>query len=156
MCIRDSPWPASGIKEAQHLINNFMKMADSLSEQFNETRQINESLEQRVEERTEELRESEEAYRTVADFTYDWEYWVAPDGSLRYISPSCERHTGYRREEFQQDAGLMKRITKPDDWNKLNSHLPFNQDAVPKAHQHHIDFRITTTSGEERWFAHVC
>ena len=156
MDVKEIPWPASGIKEAQHLINNFMKMADSLSEQFNETRQINESLEQRVEERTEELRESEEAYRTVADFTYDWEYWVAPDGSLRYISPSCERHTGYRREEFQQDAGLMKRITKPDDWNKLNSHLPFNQDAVPKAHQHHIDFRITTTSGEERWFAHVC
>ncbi len=48
-------WPESGITEANHLINNFRKMANSLSEQFVETRQVNESLEQRVEERTAEV-----------------------------------------------------------------------------------------------------
>ena len=48
-------WPASGIKEANHLISNFKQMADSLSAQFFKTRQINESLEQRVEERTRQL-----------------------------------------------------------------------------------------------------
>ncbi len=48
-------WPESGIKEANHLINNFRDMANTLSEQFNETRQINDSLERRVEERTTEL-----------------------------------------------------------------------------------------------------
>jgi len=149
-------WPDSGIKEAQHLINNFRVMADSLAEQFSEIRQINESLEQRVEERTRELLESEEAYRAVADFTYDWEYWVSPDSSLRYISPSCERHTGYRREEFLQDAGIMERITHPDDRSQLDNHLPVNLDEAAKAHQHHVDFRITTRSGEERWFSHVC
>ncbi|MDD2310325.1 MAG: cache domain-containing protein [Desulfuromonadaceae bacterium] len=151
-------WPESGIKEAQHLINNFREMAESLAKQFHEIRQINESLEQRVDERTRELRESEEAYRAVADFTYDWEYWVSPDGTLRYLSPSCERHTGYRREEFLRDAALLKRITHPDDWGQLDSHLPVNQDPVMKElqHQHHVDFRITTRSGEERWFSHFC
>jgi hypothetical protein len=38
---------------------------------------------------------SETRYRTVADYTYDWEYWSAPDGKLNYVSPSCERITGY-------------------------------------------------------------
>ena len=49
------------------------------------------------------LRASEEKYRTGADFTHDWEYWPAPDGSLLYISPSCERITGYRPAEFRND-----------------------------------------------------
>jgi len=149
-------WPESGIKEANHLINNFREMANTLGAQCHEIRQINESLEHRVEERTEKLRVSEEAYRTVADFTYDWEYWVAPDGTLRYISPSCERHTGYSREEFLQDSGLMKRIIHPDDQNEFHNHLHTTLDKTVKTDQHQIDFRITTSSGDERWFAHVC
>ena len=43
------------------------------------------------------LKESEIKYRTVADNTFDWEWWVAPDGHYIYVSPSCERITGYRR-----------------------------------------------------------
>ena len=42
------------------------------------------------------LRASEQRFRAVADFCYDWEYWLAPDGRLLYVSPSCERITGYR------------------------------------------------------------
>jgi len=48
-------WPDSGIQEAKHLINNFREMTNSLSAQFSEVRQINASLEQRVEERTGQL-----------------------------------------------------------------------------------------------------
>ena len=55
-------------------------------------------------------RESETKYRTIADFTYDWEYWRAPDGKLLYTSPACERFTGYRPEEFQADPGLLRTI----------------------------------------------
>jgi hypothetical protein len=49
-------WPESGIKEANHLINNFREMSALLTAQFSEIRQSNELLEQRVEERTEALR----------------------------------------------------------------------------------------------------
>ena len=153
---KEITWPESGIKEAKHLINNFRQMADSLVAQFNAVRQSNEFLEQRVEERTVALRNSEEAYRTVADFTYDWEYWVAPDGTQRYISPSCALHTGYSREEFLQDTGLMMKITHPDDREQFDNHLHVTPHAAEKTHRHHIDFRISTSSGEERWFAHVC
>jgi signal transduction histidine kinase/DNA-binding NarL/FixJ family response regulator len=45
-------WPESGITEAHHLINNFREMANSLSEQFIEIKQINETLEQRMLDRT--------------------------------------------------------------------------------------------------------
>lgn len=36
----------------------------------------------------EELRKSEVKYRTVADYTYDWELWLDPEGWLLYCSPS--------------------------------------------------------------------
>ncbi len=61
------------------------------------------------------LRESEERFRTIADFTYDWEYWLAPDGSFNYITPSVERITGYSAAEFFQDPMLLEKITHPDD-----------------------------------------
>ena len=63
----------------------------------------------------EALRESEERFRTVADFTHDWESWAAPDGHYIYVSPSCERITGYGPEAFINDPGLLKKIIHPDD-----------------------------------------
>ena len=37
-----------------------------------------------------ELAQSEEKFRTVADYAYDWEYWRTPDGRLAWVSPACE------------------------------------------------------------------
>ena len=53
-------WPESGVKELNHLINNFNDMADSLTEQFDKVRQINKLLEQQMEE----LRQANEHQRT--------------------------------------------------------------------------------------------
>lgn len=153
---KEITWPQSGIKEVQQLIDNFKQMANLIKGQFDEIRQSNDLLEHRVQERTEELRKSEEAYRTVANFTYDWEYWLAADGSLPYVSPACEHHTGYKAEEFQQDPDLMNRIIHADERDEIKSHLRGSLAAAWVARHHHLDFRITTKSGTERWFSHVC
>lgn len=103
----------------------------------------------------EALRQSEEKYRTVADFTYDWEYWLAPDGSFPYISPSCERITGYRPEEFQQNPALFEKIIHPADQARILRHhqeIGTSDDDLP----HNLDFRIITRAGEDRWINHVC
>jgi len=99
------------------------------------------------------LQESEERYRTVADFTYDWEYWLAPDGHFIYISPSCERITGYSSEEFVNDPGLFEKIIHPDDHSTVINHLGEEQSLEKSVS---IDFRIITRRGEERWISHVC
>jgi PAS domain S-box-containing protein len=49
------PWPQSGILESSQLISNFRLMADSLSEQLGRVHRANASLEQRVQERTDQL-----------------------------------------------------------------------------------------------------
>jgi PAS domain S-box-containing protein len=101
-----------------------------------------------------DLRKSEERYRIVAEFNYDWEYWVAPDGTLCYVSPSCERLTGYRVDAFVNDPGLLSAIVHPADRERIEAHLALDlcADHAPSS----IDFRITTPAGSLRWINHNC
>ena len=99
------------------------------------------------------LLESEQRFRTVADFTHDWEYWTAPDGRILWMSPSCERITGYSVEAFQQDPELIFEICHPEDRTLLKDHLQEStrgHDAAP------MDFRIRHRDGCELWICHIC
>jgi len=99
------------------------------------------------------LRESEQRFRTVADFTYDWESWIAPDGTYIYVSPSCERISGYQAKEFIHDAKLLETIVHPDDRTLVAGHVA---DEMESKDALTIEFRILTRSGKERWVAHIC
>ena len=100
------------------------------------------------------LAKSEERYRVVADFTFDWEYWITPDGKFIYVSPSCERITGYRPEEFIHDPGLLVTITHPDDRGRVITHLSNVKSDVGEHNA--LEFRIITKNGEARWIGHEC
>jgi PAS domain S-box-containing protein len=100
-----------------------------------------------------ELEESEERYRTVADHTYDWELWTTPDEHLAYCSPSCERVSGYRAEEYLRDPSLLGRIVHPDDqvlWEQHISQVAHSSDKCE------LDYRIISRTGEVVWIAHCC
>jgi PAS domain S-box-containing protein len=99
------------------------------------------------------LRESEQRFRTVADFTYDWESWVAPDGTYQYVSPSCQRISGYSANEFLSDAKLFEKMVHPDDHKLFIRHL---KDEIESMDAQTIEFRIITQNGDERWVAHIC
>jgi diguanylate cyclase (GGDEF)-like protein/PAS domain S-box-containing protein len=100
----------------------------------------------------EALRESEERFRTVADFNFDWEYWVGPDSEFIYLSPSCERITGYSQAEFISDRDLMRRIVHPQDRQLVADHLADYRAEAGCA----LDFRIIRKDGGVRWIAHGC
>ena len=91
-------------------------------------------------------------FRTVADFAYDWEYWIAPDGNMIYVSPSCKRMTGYDANEFIKDSKLLTRIVYPEDKSIIGSHF----DLISSEEIHAVDFRIVTRDGETRWISHSC
>ena len=61
------------------------------------------------------LVEAERRYRTVADFTTDWEYWTRPDGSFAYVSPSCLAITGYDAAAFTSRPALLTDIIVDED-----------------------------------------
>lgn len=95
-----------------------------------------------------------EYYRTVAEYTYDWEYWRGSDGTFRYVSPSCERVTGYPAAEFFRDASLLERILHPDDRDRIARHIM--QSSENSCEVSMQDFRIITRTGEIRWIGHIC
>ena len=101
----------------------------------------------------ETLKDSEIKFRTMADYTYDWEYWIGADGEIIYMSPSCKRITGYDAEEFIRDSSLIEKIIHPEDRINVRKHKDragFQMDI------HSAEFRIKRRDGQVRWIGHVC
>lgn len=94
------------------------------------------------------------AFEQVADFSYDWVSLYDKKGDFIYISPSCERISGYRPEEFYQNQSLLLEITYPDDQAKVDKHLELEFEK--KEHSQKIYFRIVSKAGEIRHIEHIC
>lgn len=95
-----------------------------------------------------------EKYRLISDFTYDWEEWRAPSGELIYVSPACERITGYPVEDFLADPNFLLSIIHPNDRTLFENHV---QEAhTPQSDASQLDFRILHQSGQEIWINHYC
>jgi len=108
-------------------------------------------LEQLVAQRTALLNKSEEKYRILADYSPNWEYWTAPDGSYLYVSPACTEESGYSPDDFFTDASLMEKIVHPDDldaWRQRGT-AGAQSDTAP------LIFRIRAKDGSEHWIEHV-
>jgi diguanylate cyclase (GGDEF)-like protein/PAS domain S-box-containing protein len=99
----------------------------------------------------EALARSEQRYRMVADYNYDWESWIGPDGKLRYISPSCERISGYPPGKFLDEPDLMERIVHQDD---LSRWVQFMQDDTV-GDEESLDFRISDVNAKMKWLSLV-
>ncbi len=101
----------------------------------------------------EKLRESEEKFRTVANFTYDSEYWIGPDNNLIYQSPSIERITGYTAEEhIENHPGLFFNLVHPEDRERVSKH--FEKD-IGSSEVTRFAFRIISRSGEVHWLENI-
>ena len=64
-------WPAASVREVEGLTANFQQMAVSLQHQSLELQSLNDELEQRVQERTADLREAELQLRTLINLIPD-------------------------------------------------------------------------------------
>jgi PAS domain S-box-containing protein len=175
-------WPKYRISEFNNLAASLQRMSGTLEEraalleeQVQVRRQgekalreknlelaaIEEQLRQQVGElflAQAQLKKSEEAYRTVADWTYDWEYWISPEKKFLYTSPSCERITGYPAQAFLCDPELYGRIINPDDRQKVLRHL---EDCATPAELvplelETLEFRLIARDGTTIWIEHSC
>lgn len=101
----------------------------------------------------ESLREATVKYRIVADNTYNWEFWLSPEGRFIYTSPSCRRISGHEVEEFTADPGLIWSIIHPDDRQLWADH---RHDITQTKALGELELRIVRPDGDIRWIQHVC
>lgn len=105
----------------------------------------------------EEIKRSEEKFRTFADYTYDWEYWLSPEGDIIYMSPSCERISGYKYSEFFTNKDLCENIVHPEDKEIFRKHIRKNEGGIPSIPEiDEVEYRIVTKAGSVRLINHFC
>ncbi|HQE83890.1 MAG TPA: PAS domain S-box protein [Candidatus Hydrogenedentes bacterium] len=131
------------------------RLEDRIVLRTRELLETNRRLQKEVQERMNSeaaLRESEYRFRTLADFTYDWEYWIGADGRQLYVSPSCERITGYCSQAFYDRPPLIEEIVHPEDRDKMRGFAFGPPDGAQSAV---LDFRIIDAEGQLHWLSHV-
>ncbi len=89
-------------------------------------------------------------FRTVANYTYDWESWHDPEGKVVWINDSVERITGYSAEECLAMPDYPLPIVAAHDRPKIRQMLA---DAIAGKSFNDLEFEILTCDGESRWMA---
>jgi two-component system cell cycle sensor histidine kinase/response regulator CckA len=131
-------------------------ISEAFGQVLSHTRRVNERLRSEIAERqrTEAaLRESEERFRTLAEFASDWVFWRGADARMVYVSPASRQITGYEASEFYEDPGLIERIIHPEDFDLWQEH---RHEADSQGLPGPLEFRIIAKGGDVRWISHVC
>ncbi len=157
-------WYNSVLTKKNGEINSILSLVQDITQRKkaeNDLLKLNEELENRVDDRTkellksnEEIKQAEEKYRTIANYTYAWESWIDPKGKFIYVSPSCLRITGFTVEDFMNDSHLFFKIAHPEDRDFVEKY--FYEGISGNFPSISFDFRIITRGGEIKWVAHSC
>jgi PAS domain S-box-containing protein len=102
--------------------------------------------EQRAAER--KVREAQFRWRTIADFTVDWEFWLHPNGYFLYVSPACQRVSGYTPDDFMQGRVTLAGVAHPDDKKRV---LDLLTQAFSGSTEHLHSWRVLRRDGAIRW-----
>ncbi len=95
-------------------------------------------------------RGQERLFEAIANYTYDWESWLGPDGRPRWINPAVERLTGYGVAECLAMADYPLPLIHPEDRAGIADHL---RAAAAGQSGNDIAFRILRKDGQIRWAA---
>ena len=90
----------------------------------------------------------EALFRAIADFTYDWESWIDPQGRPRWVNPAVERITGYAPEQCLAMRDYPLRLVDPADRRSMARHLA---NAAAGGAGNEVEFRIRRKDGGLRW-----
>lgn len=102
------------------------------------------------------IKEQELLFRTVANYAYEWEYWQMPDAQFKYCSPSSERITGYKSEEFVRNPKLLFEIIHPEDKYSFEKHFDESHSIDKDKVLNKFEFRILNKHGKIIYIRHTC
>ena len=123
--------PAAPTREFQALYRSFENMRDRVSEQL------------------ESLHRQQETLYAIADHTYAWELWVAPDGSITWVNPSIYRITGFAVSDCLGPSAAFLNLVHAQDRARVAHGLQVSlNDRQPGQG---FEFRVRHASGSTVW-----
>ncbi|UCG59783.1 MAG: PAS domain-containing protein [Phycisphaerales bacterium] len=93
-------------------------------------------------------RMSEQCFVAIANYTYDWEVWVAPSGRVLWTNPSASRVTGYTIKELTAMADYPKQIVYAEDRERIGRAFA---SALRGSTGNDVQFRIERKGGKMAW-----
>jgi len=104
-----------------------------------------------VRKRTELVtRMTNECFRAIADYTYDWEVWVGPTGRVLWTNPAVQRVTGYNIKEISAMSDYPTSFVYKDDRDRMARAF---RSALKGGTGNDVQFRLERKDGKIIWAA---
>ena len=140
-------WPRSWLLEARDLTENFRGMANTLTQQFSDSRQLTASLETEVKLRTAELQASQRQLSTLLDST-QIQVWVFDGKDYPYVNRQWFDFTGLP-PALPVTASQWYSVMHPQDVPLTMQLLSAHWDA---RHGYEYEVRLRRNDGQYRTF----
>lgn len=95
-------------------------------------------------------RMTDQCFRAIADYTYDWEVWVGPTGRVLWTNPAATRITGYSIKEIMAMSDYPAPVVYEEDRNRM---LRAFRSARQGSTGSDVQFRIVRKDGKTVWAA---
>jgi len=93
-------------------------------------------------------RMTDQCFRAIADYTYDWEVWVGPTGRVLWTNPAAQRVTGYSIKEIMALPEYPGPLIYEDDRARMERAF---QAARRGTTGNDVQFRISRKDGQITW-----
>ncbi len=94
------------------------------------------------------LQASEERFRAIADYTYDWENWFGTDGKLIWVNSAVCRFSGYSVGECLAMNDFPLPLIDEDHLKRFTYHFSL---ALQQESGNDVEFRIRHKDGSLKW-----
>jgi len=95
-------------------------------------------------------RMTDQCFKAIADYTYDWEVWVGPTSRVLWTNPAIKRVTGYSIKELMAMSDYPICLIYKDDRDRMGRAF---QSALEGSTGNDVEFRIERKDGKIIWVA---
>jgi PAS domain S-box-containing protein len=93
-------------------------------------------------------RMTDQCFRAIADYTYDWEVWVGPTGRVLWTNPAAQRITGYSIKEIMAMPEYPGPLLYEEDRSRMARAF---QSANKGGSGNEVQFRAVRKDGRIIW-----
>ena len=93
---------------------------------------------------------TDQCFRAIADYTYDWELWISPSKRILWTNPAATRITGYTVKEILSMKDYPASIVYEEDRERITRAF---RSAAGGSTGNDVEFRIVRKDGKVIWVA---